>query len=392
MAMKTHLLLAVALTALPAAVLAATLTDDRYGPAAISDSAPASDGAVQTASPAASPPASGYHGRFLSWANKSAEQRTDHAALESVLAPPAAPPPIRVPARSAAPSPRLADAPASLYASPPAPPAAMVIPARRDPAPVTTAALQPPIIVAPKRAPRPVQAVAKPVSNDADQRPAVNSNRAPAPSVAVAKTSPQSNSPASIPAPQHVAVVNLPSKPSRAVPAQAPRKVAVAKVSPSAKPAVSKTDVAAPLSSVATAAPAANAPAPVKTPVVVATVSPAASKHATPSPKTKHTVAAASPMKANAKDAGAQATVSATPAQASPPVALAQAWPSASAQGPVKARFYSLHRAYGDQPDAIPMPVDRPPVLVGPGDSAPAAEASDQDSEGKSDKASPSAF
>jgi hypothetical protein len=38
------------------------------------------------------------------------------------------------------------------------------------------------------------------------------------------------------------------------------------------------------------------------------------------------------------------------------------------------------------------MPVDRPPVLVGPGDSAPAAEASDQDSEGKSDKASPSAF
>lgn len=391
MAMKTHLLLAVALTAFPAVALAATLTDDRYGPPANSESAPASDAADQMASPAASPPSSGYRGRFLSWANKSADQRTDHAALEPVLAPPAAPP-IPVPARAAAPSPRLADAPASLYASPPAAPAAMVVPARRDPAPVTTAALQSPIVASPKRAPWFVQAVAKPVSNHVDQPPAANTNPAPAQSVAAAKTSPRPNPPASTPAAQHVAIVIHPPKPRRPAPAEAPRKLAVTKVSPSVKPAVSEADATAPVPPLASVAPAANALAPRKTPaVVVATASPPASKPATASRKAKHIVVAVAP-KANAKAADVQGTVSATPTAASPPVALAQAWPSASAQGPVKARFYSLHRAYGDQPDAIPMPVDRPPVLVGPGDSAPAAQASDQDSEGKSDKASPSGF
>jgi hypothetical protein len=387
--MKTHLLLAVALTALPAAVLAATLTDDRYGPPAISDSASASDAAVQTASPAASPAASGYHGRFLSWANKSPGERTDHAAIQAVLAPPAAPPPVRIPARAEAPAPRPAEAPASLSTSAPAIAAAIVVPARRDPAPLSTAALQP-IIVAPNRAPRPVQVVAKPVSNHPDHPPAAKTKPAPAPSVAVAKTSPQPNPPASTPPPQHVAVVNRPPKPSRPAPVQAPRKLAVAKASPSAKPAVSKADVAAPLPPVATAAPA--TPAPVKTPaVVVANASPAPSKPATASHRAKPVVVAVAP-KDTAKAADVRATASQTPAPASPPVALAQAWPSASAQGPVKARFYSLHRAYGDQPDAIPMPVDRPPVLVGPGDSAPAAEASDQESEGKADKTSPSGF
>jgi hypothetical protein len=36
----------------------------------------------------------------------------------------------------------------------------------------------------------------------------------------------------------------------------------------------------------------------------------------------------------------------------------------------VHARFYSLHREYGDTPDAITMPVNRPPVLIGPSQAA----------------------
>jgi hypothetical protein len=47
-----------------------------------------------------------------------------------------------------------------------------------------------------------------------------------------------------------------------------------------------------------------------------------------------------------------------------------------------------LHRDYGDQPDAIPMPLDRPPVLVGPGDAPPAADVADDGAAAKSDKAS----
>jgi hypothetical protein len=52
--------------------------------------------------------------------------------------------------------------------------------------------------------------------------------------------------------------------------------------------------------------------------------------------------------------------------------------PAAQA-GWVKPRFYSLHREYGDAPDAIPLPADRPPVLIGPASSPAADPAEDAD-------------
>ena len=39
-------------------------------------------------------------------------------------------------------------------------------------------------------------------------------------------------------------------------------------------------------------------------------------------------------------------------------------------------RFYSLHREYGITPDPVPTPQDRPMVLIGPPDNAPAQSAS----------------
>jgi hypothetical protein len=44
--------------------------------------------------------------------------------------------------------------------------------------------------------------------------------------------------------------------------------------------------------------------------------------------------------------------------------------PPAQPSAPVRARFYSLHRDYGDTPDPVTLPVARPPVLIGPGDTA----------------------
>jgi len=54
---------------------------------------------------------------------------------------------------------------------------------------------------------------------------------------------------------------------------------------------------------------------------------------------------------------------------APPQARVAMAQPPAA--GVVRSHFYSLHREYGDAPDAIVVPIDRPPVLIGPADGAP---------------------
>ncbi len=68
-------------------------------------------------------------------------------------------------------------------------------------------------------------------------------------------------------------------------------------------------------------------------------------------------------------------------------VAMATQPPAA----PVKARFYSLHRDYGDAPDPVTLPAARPSVLVGPADTATAPQSSNSDDhgEGGSDKPKP---
>ena len=63
---------------------------------------------------------------------------------------------------------------------------------------------------------------------------------------------------------------------------------------------------------------------------------------------------------------------------------------------PVKARFYSLHRDYGDAPDPIALPQSRPMVLVGPGETATAPQsgsqigAEDENQDGRTAKPKPS--
>jgi hypothetical protein len=76
-------------------------------------------------------------------------------------------------------------------------------------------------------------------------------------------------------------------------------------------------------------------------------------------------------------------------AAASRPVAVAEVSPAPNTGAPARAHFYSLHREYGDQPDSIAIPVDRPAVLIGPADSE--APASDEEANSKSDRAELSA-
>jgi hypothetical protein len=73
------------------------------------------------------------------------------------------------------------------------------------------------------------------------------------------------------------------------------------------------------------------------------------------------------------------------PVPEEPPVVMAAAAAPAIAGTTVRARFYSLHRAYGDQPDAVRIPTERPPVLIGPSDTS--SPAADDASETKSEKA-----
>ena len=71
------------------------------------------------------------------------------------------------------------------------------------------------------------------------------------------------------------------------------------------------------------------------------------------------------------------------PASAPPPapaarpvqVAAAQPLPPVTHSTPVRARFYSLHREYGDTPDPVSLPPARPMVLIGPSEAHPDAEA-----------------
>ncbi|MFI4936848.1 MAG: hypothetical protein ACHP7N_19770, partial [Caulobacterales bacterium] len=97
-------------------------------------------------------------------------------------------------------------------------------------------------------------------------------------------------------------------------------------------------------------------------------------------PPTPQPVAVAAPPAA-APAAPAPVAAAATPAAPVQKFAqnTAPAPPLASsASPPVKVRFYSLHRDYGDAPDPIAMPKDRPLVLVGPADDAAAKSGDDQ--------------
>ncbi len=135
---------------------------------------------------------------------------------------------------------------------------------------------------------------------------------------------------------------------------------------PAAEPAPAP---AAPASLYATPVPIAPAPAPIAVAPPVRTVP-------TPAPS----VPAAPPMQVMA---AAEAPTPATPA------AEAAATPST----PVHAHFYSLHRDYGDTPDPIAMPVDRPMVLVGPPDlpAQPAGGDSGNSGKASADASDPSA-
>ncbi len=84
-----------------------------------------------------------------------------------------------------------------------------------------------------------------------------------------------------------------------------------------------------------------------------------------------------------------RAAPTSTPAAA--PTQVAMATPPPPPAAPVKARFYSLHRDYGDAPDPVTLPTARPPVLVGPADTgaAPQSSNSDDHREGGSDKPKP---
>jgi len=65
--------------------------------------------------------------------------------------------------------------------------------------------------------------------------------------------------------------------------------------------------------------------------------------------------------------------------QPAAPAAVASAAPArAGADAPSRARYYSLHREYGDTPDHIDLPAARPPVLIGPSDGAGASSADEQ--------------
>ncbi|HEY5072480.1 MAG TPA: hypothetical protein VII63_10665 [Caulobacteraceae bacterium] len=121
--MRLHLALSLALLAVPAAALAAPMTQDRYGPPAAPDSAAPG----QVVSDATPPSAPTYRGRLLNWTNKAAIERTDRSSLDAPRVERAAAVEMAAPA-----SPSVAAAPASIYDSAPS---VTVVPARRMRAP-----------------------------------------------------------------------------------------------------------------------------------------------------------------------------------------------------------------------------------------------------------------
>ncbi|MFI4975107.1 MAG: hypothetical protein ACHP84_11260 [Caulobacterales bacterium] len=129
---------------------------------------------------------------------------------------------------------------------------------------------------------------------------------------------------------------------------------------------------AAPTPAVAPAPEPAAAPAPsAPTSLYAAPASPA------PTPQTIAPAPAAPPAAAPA-----QAIMAPAPAGETPQAVAAPASP------PAHARFYSLHREYGDTPDRIALPASRPMVLVGPPES-PAQTTGQDDGDGGKAAAGP---
>jgi len=120
----------------------------------------------------------------------------------------------------------------------------------------------------------------------------------------------------------------------------------------------------------AAAAPPAHAPA-----VALATAAPSKPVPAAPVPA-KPAPQARAPIQTASAGKPAAPPQAVTSAQATPATPAAQtqvamvAPPPAPPAAPVKARFYSLHRDYGDTPDPVALPAARPPVLIGPDQTA----------------------
>ena len=111
------------------------------------------------------------------------------------------------------------------------------------------------------------------------------------------------------------------------------------------------------------------------------------------SPTPPSTAAARAPV-AVATKAAPTSTPTAAPTQVAPtqvaPTQVAMATPPPGPPAtPVKARFYSLHRDYGDAPDPVTLPAARPPVLVGPADTATAPQSSNSDDHGEGGSGKP---
>ncbi len=143
----------------------------------------------------------------------------------------------------------------------------------------------------------------------------------------------------------------------------------------------------------AAAQPAPPALPPRRTQVAVSSpVMPRAPVTAQTSPAPTPTAAAHTPLAVAAKTAPTSSPAAATTQVAPTQVAMAAPPPPPQPPAaPVKARFYSLHRDYGDAPDPVTLPVARPPVLVGPAETATAPQSSNSDDhgEGGSDKPKP---
>ncbi|HEY5105833.1 MAG TPA: hypothetical protein VII73_03560 [Caulobacteraceae bacterium] len=144
-------------------------------------------------------------------------------------------------------------------------------------------------------------------------------------------------------------------------------------------------------------------PAPQPTPVAapLPPVQPVASLPAAPPPQIFYAPPVPpAPRPASAPMAAIMAPAPMAPLPAAPPaaaplppapaakLALAAAPPPSQA-GWVHSRFYSLHREYGDTPDAVALPVNRPPVLIGPGDGGAASVGDDPSGDDKAAKAKP---
>jgi len=99
-------------------------------------------------------------------------------------------------------------------------------------------------------------------------------------------------------------------------------------------------------------------------PVAVASAAPAAAENA---PWRRLTGASPAPRPTTAPAAMEEAapqSLPATPVVASPSPAVSAPRPAAAASGE-QARYYSLHREYGETPDAIPAPVKNQVFLAG---------------------------